>query len=88
MTEATATVAGILVGQLPTLLTKRHMAELLERHVRTIYRLESQGKLPSSVNIGSQRVWSLDEVQNWIAAGCPPRRDWEKRYPKYRKKGH
>lgn len=74
--------------QYPPLLTKDHMAELLKRVVRTVYRLESQGKIPSSVNIGDQRMWMRDEIMHWISSCCPPRRVWERLHPKYRKKGH
>ena len=88
MIEATEiTASGMLAQQYPPLLTKEHMAELLRRSVRTIYRLETQGRLPSSVNVGSQRMWVLDEVLKWIAAACPPRRVWERLHPSYRKKG-
>jgi predicted DNA-binding transcriptional regulator AlpA len=88
MTESTGTADGGTHDEpYPPLLTKDHMSELLRRSVRTIYRLESQGKLPSSVNVGSQRLWVQEEVSNWIAAACPPRHAWERLYPKYRKKG-
>lgn len=73
------------VLQYPPLLTKHHMAELLGRTVRTIYRLESQGLLPESVNIGTQRVWVRDEIMHWVESGCPARRPWERLHPKYRK---
>ncbi len=88
MIEATETTAsGTLAQQYPPLLTKEHMSELLGRSVRSIYRWEREGRLPSSVNLGSQRLWVLDEVLKWIAAGCPPRRVWERLHPSYRKKG-
>ena len=89
MTEATAIGSGGAVAcQYPPLLTKNHIAELLERTVRTVYRLESQGRIPSSVNVGNQRMWSRDEIMHWISSGCPPRGVWERRHPKYRKTGH
>lgn len=85
---AQAAAGGTLARQYPPLLTKQDMAELLGRSVRTIYRLESRGELPSSVNVGSQRLWVYEEVSNWIAAACPLRRAWERLHPKYHKKGH
>jgi excisionase family DNA binding protein len=86
MTEVKATDAGSTVAQpYPPLLTKDHMAELLGRTVRTIYRWESQGRIPSSVNVGTQRVWVRDEIMHWISSGCPSRRVWERVHPKYRK---
>lgn len=83
MTAVMATNEG--QPQYPPLLTKGHMAELLDRTVRTIYRLESRGEIPSSVNVGSQRVWVRDEILHWTNSGCPPRRVWERLHPKYRK---
>ncbi len=77
---------GPVVLEYPPLLTKDHMAELLERTIRTIYRLESQGRIPSSVNVGTQRMWIRDEIMLWIDSSCPSRRVWEKLHPKYRKK--
>lgn len=70
----------------PPLLTKNHMAVLLDRTVRTIYRWEHQGLIPSSVNVATQRVWARDEIMHWVDSSCPPRRVWEKLHPKYRKK--
>ncbi len=87
MTEAVATDKSQPVAmQYPPLLTKNHMAELLKRAIRTIYRWESQGRIPSSVNVADQRMWIRDEIMHWIDSHCPPRRVWEKLHPKYRKK--
>lgn len=87
MTETIATNESQPVAmQYPPLLTKNHIAELLERTVRTVYRLESQGRIPSSVNVGNQRMWVRDEIMHWIDSSCPPRRVWEKLHAKYRKK--
>lgn len=86
MTEATVIGSGkTLAREYPPLLTKNHMAELLERTVRTIYRWENQGLIPSSVNVATQRVWVRDEILHWIDSSCPPRRVWERLHPKYRK---
>lgn len=86
MTELKPTNTGSTVAHFyPPLLTKDHMAELLGRTVRTIYRWESQGRIPSSVNVGTQRVWVRDEIMHWISSGCPFRRVWERLHPKYRK---
>ena len=86
MSEAEETTArGTPAQEYPPLLTKGHMADLLDRTVRTIYRLESRGLIPSSVNVGSQRVWVRDEVLHWTSSGCPLRRVWERLHPRYRK---
>ena len=87
MTEAESmNDSDTVVVQYPPLLTKDHMAELLGRTIRTIYRWESQGRIPSSVNVAAQRMWRRDEIMHWIDSSCPSRRVWEKLHPKYRKK--
>lgn len=86
MIDTELTESGLGVVQYPPLLTKVHMADLLRRTIRTIYRLECQGRIPSSVNVGNQRMWRRDEIMHWIDSSCPPRRVWEKLHPKYRKK--
>jgi len=73
------------VQQLPLLLTTSHLAQLLKRSERTVCRLESQGRLPSSMKVGSQRIWTREEMLDWFASGCPSRRNWERMHPKYRK---
>ena len=86
MTEAEPTNdSGAIVMQYPPLLTKNHIAELLKRTVRTVCRLESQGRIPGSVNVGNQRMWMRDEILHWISSGCPSRRVWERQHPKYLK---
>lgn len=53
------------------------LAELLDLSVRTIRRLDSSGKLPRPVRIGGAVRWRMDEIDAWLAAGCPDRKQWE-----------
>jgi len=38
---------------------------------RHIYRLADAGRMPSPIRLGSLVRWDLDEIDRWIAAGCP-----------------
>ncbi len=58
------------------------LAKLLCLSVRSIRRLDSAGKLPKPLRIGSAVRWKLhgpDGIRAWLAAGCPDRRTWNAR---------
>lgn len=55
----------------------RLLAELLGVSVRHVRTLDSAGKIPRPVRIGERVTWRLDEVRDWLAAGCPDRRTWD-----------
>ncbi len=58
-------------------LDAKRLAEVLGLSVRTIRRLDSAGKLPRPVHIGGAVRWRLEEINAWLAAGCPDRQQWE-----------
>lgn len=62
--------AGIDVPE-PVLLTAADVASLLKVSKRTLWRMQSAGRLPSPIRIGGIVRWRLVEVEEWIAAGCP-----------------
>ena len=43
----------------------------------TLWRLLSAGKVPQPVRIGGATRWLSNEIDAWIAAGCPPISRWE-----------
>jgi len=53
------------------------LAEMLGLSVRTIRRLDCSGKLPKPVRIGGAVRWRRDEIDAWLAVGCPDRDKWE-----------
>ncbi|MBC7820701.1 MAG: helix-turn-helix domain-containing protein [Planctomycetaceae bacterium] len=61
------------VSRRPSLLPASEVAKVLAISIRTLWRLESAGKLPLAVRIGSSKRWRQDELDAWIEAGCPPR---------------
>jgi excisionase family DNA binding protein len=53
------------------LLTADQAAHLLGVSTRTLWRLHSAGQLPRSVKIGGSTRWRREEIERWIAEGCP-----------------
>jgi predicted DNA-binding transcriptional regulator AlpA len=54
----------------------------------TWWRLHAAAKTPAAVKLGRKRLWNRAELEAWIAAKCPGRREWEamrsqgRRYPR------
>lgn len=57
----------------PSLLPATEVARILAISQRTLWRLESAGRLPRAVRIGGSVRWRQDELYAWIEAGCPRR---------------
>jgi predicted DNA-binding transcriptional regulator AlpA len=53
------------------------VAHLLVISTRQVYRLNDAGRLPAPLSFGACKRWSLREIEAWIAAGAPRRKDWE-----------
>jgi predicted DNA-binding transcriptional regulator AlpA len=45
---------------------------------RTVRRKDRAGAIPRSIKISGSVRWRHAEIDAWIAAGCPPRKEWEK----------
>ena len=59
------------------LLSAQALADLLAISPRTLRRLDSAGRLPRAVRIGTQlKRWRRDEIVAWIEADCPPLNEW------------
>jgi len=61
----------------PVLLDARHVAALLSVSARQVWRLNATAMIPTPVRIGRSVRWRRDEIDAWVAAGCPPRDRWE-----------
>ena len=55
-----------------TLITAAELARLMHISQRTVWRLVSAGRIIPPIRIGGNTRWRLDEVERWIADGCPP----------------
>lgn len=51
--------------------TADDVAMLLSLSERTVWRLLSAKRLPEPLRIGGSVRWNLDQVREWINAGCP-----------------
>jgi len=52
----------------------RELAEILRCSPRTVHRLVDAGRAPAPCRLGALVRWSIDAIETWIAAGCPPSR--------------
>lgn len=43
----------------------------------TFWKLHSQGRVPLPIRFGRVVRWRRQEIEAWIAAGCPPRDRWD-----------
>ncbi len=66
----------------PLVADAKRLARLLCVGVRTVRTWDAAGKLPAPIRIGGRVVWILGGnigIRAWLAAGAPPRDEWEKR---------
>ena len=63
----------------PLLVSARTTAALCEKSLRTWRTWDAAGWIPRPVRIGRSTLWRLDELREWVAAGCPRREEWEAR---------
>ena len=64
------------VGQ-PLLVRAQDAAALCSTSARTWRAWDVAGKIPAPIRIGRRVFWRPDELQAWVAAGCPDRVTWE-----------
>ena len=55
------------------LLRVRHVAEMLGVSQRHVWRMADAGHMPRPLSLGGSRRWNREELQQWIAEGCPQR---------------
>jgi predicted DNA-binding transcriptional regulator AlpA len=62
----------------PLLVSARRAAALCGVSVATWHRWNAAGRCPAPLRVtpGSVR-WRAEELREWIAAGCVPRREWD-----------
>jgi predicted DNA-binding transcriptional regulator AlpA len=61
------------------LLRAPQAAALCSKALRTWRSWDAAGLIPRPVRIGRSTLWRANELQAWVAAGCPKRCDWESR---------
>jgi predicted DNA-binding transcriptional regulator AlpA len=63
----------------PLLVPAPQAATVCGVSVASWHRLRAAGKTPAPIRLGGSVRWRLAELRDWVAAGCPPRREWEAR---------
>lgn len=58
------------------LLSAEDLAREIGCSVRSVRRLDQEGRLPRPVHVGRMVRWRRAEVFAWLAADCPPRESW------------
>jgi predicted DNA-binding transcriptional regulator AlpA len=58
------------------LLSAADLAQELGLNIRTIRRMDLDGRLPRAVRISRAVRWRRAEIAAWIRAGCPNREEW------------
>ena len=38
--------------------------------------LDQQGRVPQGFKLGRRKLWRVDEIKSWVAAGMPNREKW------------
>lgn len=61
------------------LVTAKQAAVMCGKSLRTWRTWDAAGWIPRPVRIGRSTLWRIDELREWIAAGCPRRAEWEAR---------
>lgn len=59
------------------LVTARTAASLCGKSLRTWRTWDAAGWVPRPIRIGRSTLWRADELQAWVAAGCPRREQWD-----------
>jgi excisionase family DNA binding protein len=60
------------------LLSAKDLARTLGLGLRTIRSMDAAGKLPAPVRIGGAVRWRAAEIRDWLDAGAPDRKTWER----------
>ncbi len=61
----------------PILLRTKEAAKLCGITAKTWRSWSQFGKTPRPLVIGKLHFWRYEELVEWVAAGCPNRKDWK-----------
>ena len=73
----TGILAHAVEGVEPLAVSGPEAARLVGVSSRHWARLDARGLAPAGVRLGRRRVWTLEELRAWLAAGCPSRDSWD-----------
>lgn len=61
------------------LVDAKRAAEMCGKSLRTWRAWDARGLIPRPVRLARSTLWRVAELDEWVAAGCPPRAEWEAR---------
>jgi len=61
----------------PQTLGRRDAARFCGVSLATWDRHTAAGKVPRPIRLGGRVLWRRGELQAWLDAGCPDRRQWD-----------
>jgi len=61
----------------PMLVDVKKVAFLLGISRAAFLRLHACERTPRAIKLGARTLWRVDEIRDWVAAGCPARERWE-----------
>ena len=53
------------------------LATMLDVSKRTVHRLDDGGRIPAGISLGGCKRWRIEEIQAWMRAGAPCRKEWQ-----------
>jgi predicted DNA-binding transcriptional regulator AlpA len=74
--NAATPAAEVSEGVVPLLLSEEDLASVLALTVQAVHRLHARGRMPGPVRLGTFERWRLAEIEAWVVAGCPDRKNW------------
>lgn len=63
----------------PRLVPASWLAKYLGVSRATLFRLRAAGRMPKPVKVGGIVRWRVEDVREWVDAGCPPLNEWDAR---------
>lgn len=63
----------------PLLVSAKQAASMCSKSLRTWRTWDAAGWIPQPMRIGRSTLWRVDELREWVEAGCPRRAEWEAR---------
>jgi excisionase family DNA binding protein len=69
--ERVAGRTGKTVETFPRLMAVDDVAAMLNCSTRTVWRFSDAGKFLRPLKLGSLRRWRREDVDQWLADGCP-----------------
>lgn len=70
-------VTTFAAGREPLGVEATRAAQLCGVSRATWYSLQKAGRLPKPVRLGRRVLWRVEELHQWVAAGCPSLSRWE-----------